>query len=609
MPAFIAAIDQGTASSRCIVFDRRGNIVSVAQREHRQIYPRPGWVEHDAGQIWRSVRTVLSDRHHRRNPPPGTGQLAQGGAAHPRLDRRVKETTMPVAALAGRAQTREELSRSTYDLLVIGGGILGTAVTWMAAQSGLRVAMIDADDFAGATSSASSKLVHGGLRYLQTGNVKLVAENHRERRALASDIAPHLVKPLTFVVPIYRGGPHGAAKLGAGVLLYSALSAFGDGLGRVITPRQAADRVPALRTTGLKAATVYGDHQMNDSRVAIMTVRAAVEAGADMLNHARVVGLRTTRGRVTGADVRDQVDGAEFGVDARLVLNATGPWVDHLRRMEDPAVSPSVRLSKGAHLVLRRADPWRAALTIPIDKYRVSFAIPWEDHLLLGTTDEPYDDDPAALAVTDADIGQILDEAGHAVAGHQLRREDITYAFAGLRVLPGGPGEVSEARRETVLTRGRGGMLSVAGGKWTTYRHIGKVVFDTLTRLPGHPLGATIARGPRVVPLPGLANADAVTRRLQVEREPGVTLTPDIAGHLASHYGSLAFDLAQLIRADPALAERVHPDGPDIWAQVAFARDREWAVTVDDVMRRHTTLTVRGHDTPSVREQVRRVLE
>ncbi|GAA2772545.1 hypothetical protein GCM10020219_048260 [Nonomuraea dietziae] len=166
---------------------------------------------------------------------------------------------MTIATRGTRAETRAELSRTTYDLLVIGGGILGTSVTWMAAQAGLRVAMVDAGDFAGATSSASSKLVHGGLRYLQTGNLKLVAENHRERRALAADVAPHLVTPLSFVVPIYRGGPHGAAKLGAGVFLYSALSAFGDGLGRVVTPQQALARVPALRAEGLRAAAVYGD--------------------------------------------------------------------------------------------------------------------------------------------------------------------------------------------------------------------------------------------------------------------------------------------------------------------------------------------------------------
>ena len=178
---------------------------------------------------------------------------------------------------------------------MIGGGILGTSVAWHAAQSGLRVAMVDAGDFAGATSSASSKLVHGGLRYLQTGAVKLVAENHHERRVLAKDVAPHLVNPLTFYLPVYKGGPIGAAKLGAGVFAYSALSAFGDGVGKVISPAKAAANNPGLRTDNLKAVAVYDDHQMNDSRVAVMTVRAAVESGAVVLNHAEVTGLRFTR--------------------------------------------------------------------------------------------------------------------------------------------------------------------------------------------------------------------------------------------------------------------------------------------------------------------------
>lgn len=519
---------------------------------------------------------------------------------------------MNIAIGADRAEIRHELSRATYDLLVIGGGILGTSVTWMAAQAGLRVAMVEAGDFAGATSSASSKLVHGGLRYLQTGNVKLVAENHRERRALAADIAPHLVKPLSFLVPIYKGGPHGAAKLGAGVFLYSALSVFGDGMGKVITPHQAMTRVPALRSEGLRAAAVYGDHQMNDSRVAVMTVRAAVDAGAVVLNHAEVVGLRKSggaaTGSVTGAELRDRLDGTEFGVDARLVLNATGPWVDHLRRMEDPHAAPSIRLSKGAHLVMRRHDPWKAALTTPIDKYRVSFAIPWEDHLLLGTTDEAYEGDPADVRATDADIAQILDEAGHAVRDCQLRREDITYAFAGLRVLPGGPGQVSAAKRETVVTRGAGGMLSVAGGKWTTYRHIGRHVLDTLSRLPGRPLGDDLADILPAVPLPGLASPDAVAMRLWTEREPGARMDPLVARNLATHYGTIAFDVARLIRDDPSLGERIHPDGPDIWAQAVYARDHEWAATVDDVVRRRTTLTVRGLDTPDVRTRIEQLL-
>lgn len=492
-----------------------------------------------------------------------------------------------------RAQLRDELSSGTFDILVVGGGILGISAAWTAARAGLRVALVDAGDFAGATSSASSKLVHGGLRYLQTGNVRLVAENHRERRDLAGEVAPHLVNRRKFLVPIYADGPHGATKLGAGVLLYSALSAFGDGVGRIIPKSRALDEVPALRSEGLRSAAVYSDHQMNDARLAIMTVRAAVEAGAVVLNHATVQGLRTTSGRVTGADVRDALDGTEFGVNAGVVLNATGPWVDLLRKMEDPGVAPSVRLSKGAHVVLKQHQPWKAALTIPIDRHRVSFAVPWEGHLLLGTTDEAYEGDPADVHATEADVAQILAEAGIALNG--LSRDDITYSFAGLRVLPGGPGDVATAKRETVITEGRGGMLTVAGGKWTTYRHIGKVVLQRLG------IGAEVLK---TVPLPGLAAPVSIAARLTA-----APMEPDVADHLATHYGTLAFELVDLIRDNPELGQRIHAEGPDIWAQVVYARDREWASTIEDVLRRRTTITLRGLATPAVSDAVGQLLD
>ena len=511
----------------------------------------------------------------------------------------------------GRAESRERLSTAKWDLLVVGGGILGTSVAWHAAQSGLRVAMVDAGDFAGATSSASSKLVHGGLRYLQTGAVRLVAENHHERRVLARDVAPHLVRPLPFYLPVYKGGPHSVAKLGAGVFAYSMLSAFGDGVGRVMSPGRAASDNPALRTESLKAVAVYSDHQMNDSRMAIMTVRAAVDSGAVVLNHAEVVGLRFTSGRVTGAELRDRLDGTEFGIDARLVLNATGPWVDHLRQMEGKGAAPSVRLSKGVHLVLKRRAPWKAAMATPIDKYRLTFALPWEDQLLLGTTDENYEGDPADVRATEADTQQILDEAAISVQQEHLSRDLITYAFAGLRVLPSGPGGVESAKRETVVTEGQGGMLSVAGGKWTTYRHIGRTVVNKLTTLPGRPLNKDmepLTNLPRLVPLPGLANSDAVAHRLLADQAAGAGISPTTAHHLATHYGSLAFDIIRLVRQDPTLGELIHPDGPEIWAQVVYARDHEWAATADDVLRRRTTLTIRGLDSQGVREQIHGLL-
>ncbi|MFD4787936.1 FAD-dependent oxidoreductase [Streptomyces sp. NPDC058459] len=512
-----------------------------------------------------------------------------------------------------RAETREQLAGASYDLLVIGGGILGISTAWHAAQSGLRVALVDAGDFAGATSSASSKLLHGGLRYLQTGAVRLVAENHFERRAVSRQVAPHLANPLTFYLPVYKGGPHGAAKLGAGVFAYSALSAFGDGVGHLLSPSKAAQDVPELRTDNLKAVAVYGDDQMNDARMALMTVRAAVDAGAVVLNHAEVTGLRTTRGRVTGAELKDRFTGEEFGVNARLVLNATGPWVDHLRRMEDPHAAPSIRLSKGAHLVLKRTAPWKAALATPIDKYRITFALPWEDMLLLGTTDEVYEGDPADVSVTESDISQILDEAAFSVRDQQLQRDLIAYSFAGLRVLPGGPGDTSKAKRETVVTEGPGGMLSVAGGKWTTFRHIGRTVLRKLEELPGRPLGddfEPVSELPKRLPLPGVANPRAVEHRLLVDHPaPGPRMSADTARHLATHYGSLAFDIARLANEHPELAERVHPDAPEIWAQVVWARDREWAETTDDVLRRRTTLTIRGLATDEVRAKVREILE
>ncbi|WP_285747836.1 glycerol-3-phosphate dehydrogenase/oxidase [Lentzea sp. NBRC 105346] len=498
-----------------------------------------------------------------------------------------------------RALSREALQQGRFDVVVIGGGILGIATTWAAARSGLRVALVESGDFAGATSSASSKLVHGGLRYLAMGPsaVPMVRENHMERRALGDRLAPHLVRPLPFLVPVYKGGPHSRFVLGAGVTLYSALSGFGDGMGKVLSAKRAYDMVPQLKVDGLRGAAMYYDHQMNDSRVAITAARAAAEAGAVLLNHISVVGLRKTGSRVTGVDLRDAA--GEFGVDARVVVNATGPWLDVLRRMENPAADPSIRLSKGAHLVMRTKAPWQAALTIPVDDVRVSFAIPWEGQLLLGTTDEEYIGDPAAVSATDADVDQILDEAGTAVTG--LSRADLAYTFAGLRVLPGGPGDTSHAKRETVITAGSGGMISVAGGKWTTFRKIGATVLARVNAELGR-----ASTGPLDgVALPGAATPESIGAVLGTAWD---ALPDDVVKHLATHYGTTSHEVVALGLENPALLERVHPDGPDIWAQVVHARRNEWASEVDDVLRRRTTVTVRGLDTESVRARTSELL-
>jgi glycerol-3-phosphate dehydrogenase len=499
-----------------------------------------------------------------------------------------------------RARAREALGHGAFDLVVIGGGALGIATTWAAARSGLRVALVEAGDFAGATSSASSKLVHGGLRYLAMGPgaVPMVRENHVERRALGNRLAPHLVRPLPFLVPVYRGGPHSRPVLGAGVVLYSALSGFGDGMGKVLSVRRAVEYVPHLRTASLRGAALYYDHQMNDARVAITAARAAAESGAVLLNHVEVVGLRKRGDRVTGVELRDRVDASTFGVDATVVVNATGPWLDVLRRMEDASAAPSIRLSKGAHLVLKTDTPWRAAMTIPLDDVRVSFAIPWEGQLLLGTTDEAYEGDPADVRCSPADVDQILGEASVGINAEALDRSRLAYTFAGLRVLPGGAGDTSHARRETVITGGRGGMISVAGGKWTTFRRIGASV---LARV-GESLGRDLSHAFDGVPaaLPGAALPERVSAQLGRELP---SLPDDVLRHLATHYGTVSHEVLALALDDPSLLDRVHPDGPDIWAQVAHAQRYEWATEVDDVLRRRTTVVVRGLDTPSIRER------
>jgi glycerol-3-phosphate dehydrogenase len=476
-----------------------------------------------------------------------------------------------------RSRSIEELASRRFDLLVIGGGIIGAAVAAHAARLGLAVALVDAGDFGGATSSSSSKLIHGGLRYLRLGDVRLVREAHHERRVLTKVVAPHLVRRIQFLLPLYEHGPYRPAVVQSGIVVYSALAR--SRLNWLVSPARARELVPVLRTQGLRSCALYADATTNDSRLCLANVRAAADAGACVLNGAEVVALRLAGGRVAGAEIR--VDGAVVTVDARQLVNAAGPWVDHVRRLEDPQAGTSVRLSRGAHVLVPAEGEWSAALTLPQDEVRVTFAVPWYGMTLLGTTDAPYDGDPGDVAPGVADAGQILREAVHALDSPHIAREHVRAAYAGLRVLPVGAGGTATARRETVFTRSAAGMLNVAGGKLTTYRRIALEALDRLRPELGlHRLDT------RAWPLPGASGLDDVSL-------PG-DLDPDVRNHLVHLYGSLAPDVLAPARDDPALLERLSPGGPDIAAQVRYAATHEWARTVDDVVRRRTTLFHRG---------------
>ena len=486
-----------------------------------------------------------------------------------------------------RGRALDELRGRSFDLLVVGGGIVGAAIAAEAAHAGLAVALVDRGDFGGATSSASSKLVHGGLRYLRLGDIGLVREAHHERRALMSVVAPHLVSRLPFLLPLYRRGPYKPLVVQTGITVYQTLARAR--LNGLVDVERARRMVPSLRVEGLRSCGLYADAWTHDSRLCLANVRAAAEAGATVVNGAELVALSHKVGVV-------EADGETLEVRAQAVVNAAGPWVDHVRRLEDPRAGTSVRLSKGVHVVLEPAEPWAAALTIPHDRVRVSFAVPWEGMLLLGTTDTLFEGDPAAVAVDDRDVEQVLAEASVAVEPALLGQDRVRATFAGLRVLPGGDGSTASARRETVYTRGPSGMLSVAGGKLTTYRRIALDALDHLRSDLGlHRLD------PRPRPLPGAAGLDRVS--LPPE------LPPPTRSHLLHLYGSLAPEVLAPAADDPSLLEPLAAGAPELAAQALYAATHEWARTPDDVLRRRTTVALRGLDTPAVRERVARTME
>lgn len=461
----------------------------------------------------------------------------------------------------------EALAGRQFDLLVIGGGIVGAGIAEAASAHGMKIALVERGDFASATSSASSKLIHGGLRYLQLGDVRLVREAHQERRALMNVVAPHLVHRLNFLFPLYDDGPHRPWFVRTGVLLYSALARAK--LNGRVSEQRALRLVPQLRTEGLHSSALYADAWTNDSRLTLANVRAAADRGASVLNYAEVVAIRPD-----GADVL--ADGETVHVRAKAIVNATGPWLDRVRRLEDPAAETSIRLSKGVHLIADGGENWTAAMTIPHDKVRVSFAIPWEGKLLLGTTDTLHEGEPEDAHVTDDDVRTILDEA--AVAVRDIG--EVRASFYGLRVLPGGPGATANARRETVYTRGTHGMLSVAGGKLTTYR---RIALDALEQLGVRNLD----RSPR--PLPGATGLSRI--------DWPVELDAATRSHLLHLYGSLVTEVLEPAVDDPSLLEPILAGRPDLRAQALYAREHEWARSDEDVNRRRTTVWLAGNDT------------
>lgn len=489
----------------------------------------------------------------------------------------------------------EALTEGTFDLLVLGGGITGAGVALDAALRGLRVALIDKGDFASGTSSVSSKLVHGGLRYLEHADFHLVYEALHERRRLLHN-APHLVQPLRFVVPFYHSVRVPAWKWRLAMTLYDLLAGRGNiQRSGPIERRRLYHEFPGLQRAGLLAGAAYHDAQMDDARVCLEVLRTASHAGAILCNHVEARGFVLHGGFITGVHTLDRLTGHEHTIRVRQVLNATGPWVDEVCRLAGDERGPRLRPTKGVHLVTLNPGIRAAFLLLHPRDGRVFFVIPWmrgatpaTDKLLIGTTDTEYDDTPDRLSVTAEDVSYLLDGYNRYLAP-TLSAGDVIASFVGLRpLLRATPREPSALSREFRLFDSPTGLLSVAGGKFTTYRHMAEVITDTICQR----LGRRRWCRTHDYPLDGAPREDwpvfaaAESARLQARHG----LAECSARHLVERYGRRAADVAEHLDRQPALAEPVVPTEPDLRVEFAYQREQEMAMLAADFLLRRTRL-------------------
>lgn len=474
------------------------------------------------------------------------------------------------------------LESTVFDILVIGGGITGCGVARDAALRGLRVALVEKDDFASGTSSRSSRLVHGGVRYLEHGHLGLVFEASAERRRLLA-LAPHLVRPLAFTWPVYAGARVPRWKLVAGLALYDALALFRN-VGRHRWYGRAAllAREPGVRAAGLGGGAVYYDAATDDARLTLANALDAAAAGARLMNHTMSTGLeRDATGRVTGAHVRDTLTVAGATVRARIVIQATGPWS-----------GGTVRGSTGVHITVPRdrvGNVGALTLTAPSDG-RVMFTLPAGEHAIIGTTETPTTTSPDEVRATEADVRYLLDAVNHYFPDARLAREDVVSAWAGVRPLVQGSGALGSASREHHIAS-TPGLLSITGGKLTTYRVMAADAVDAAQRA----LGATPARSPTLdTPLHGGDLQDVAAEIDRVRRDTG---TPaECARHLVHTYGSKWRAVWAIAQEIPDGASVLAPGLPYLVAEAVHAARHELACTVADVLIRRTHLAFELRD-------------
>ncbi len=463
---------------------------------------------------------------------------------------------------------RIEAHPKPWDMIVVGGGATGVGVAIDAAARGYDVLLLEQSDFGKGTSSRSTKLAHGGVRYLEQGNIGLVMEALKERGLLLQN-APHIVHDLAFVVPNYDWWE--APFYGLGLKLYQLLAGkYGFGVSRILSKEETLEHLPTLKTEGLRGGAVYYDGQFDDARLLIHMVVTAFEQGATLLNYVEVMGLtKDAQGFVDGVKARDIETGNEFRAAAKVVVNATGAFSDLLRLKAEPSATPMIAPSQGIHLVFESSFlQGESAVMVPhTSDGRVLFAIPWHGHTLVGTTDTPIAAATLEPVAMEQEIEFILATAGQYLTKAPTR-DDVLSVFAGIRPLVGATGVVRTATlsRDHVIHIDRSGLVTVCGGKWTTYRHMAEDCVDQ---------AATLAQ---------LREQPCVTHHLRIH---GFHDEAKQFGSLAV-YGSDAYEIRKLIETDARLREPLHAALPYVKAEVLWAVRHEMARTVEDVLARRT---------------------
>jgi len=488
--------------------------------------------------------------------------------------------TRPFSA-ATRRENLALLQEGVFDLLVVGGGITGVWVARDAAARGFRTALVEKGDFGSGTSSRSSRMIHGGLRYLENYQFRLVFQCCNERRVMRR-VAPRLVRPLPFLYPLYRGQKPAPWKLRAGLTLYDALSLFRNvQRHRWLAPGEVARREPLLGGRGLLGAARFYDAQVDDARLTMLIARAAHTGGAIVANYAEVVGLLKTQGRVQGAVVRDRIGGDEFEVRARVVVNATGVWVDTIRQQDLHYRGRTVRPTKGVHLLIphhRLPTQHAIAFDSPRDGRHV-FLFPWGRYAIVGTTDTDYEGDLERPAAERDDVEYLLEALAYVFPGAQVGPQDVISTFAGLRPLLYAEGGTYALSREHQVLESPSGLVTVAGGKLTTARLMAEQIVDRVERRLGLEFGVEAAHPCRTrEPLPGAGQAQVAARPEDAE----------VQAHLMEAYGADAAWVLAYVEENPALGERVVPELPYLMAEPLYAVHHEMAVTLSDVLIRRT---------------------